>query len=160
MRAQKLFELYSHYNSIEEIPLAEREKLEKQVFKREMETVWQDTVKFFEERDPDQIKRASSDPHRKMALVFRWYLGLSSRWSSSGEKGREMDYQIWCGPSMGTFNDWTRGTYLAEPQNRGVVDVARHILTGCAYLYRLQALKMQGLRVSPALEYYRPEKPL
>ncbi|MDR3575790.1 MAG: PfaD family polyunsaturated fatty acid/polyketide biosynthesis protein [Anaerolineaceae bacterium] len=160
MRAQKLFELYSHYNSIDEIPAAEREKLEKQVFKREMETVWQDTVKFFEERDPEQIKRASGDPHRKMALVFRWYLGLSSRWSSSGEKGREMDYQIWCGPSMGTFNDWTRGTYLAEPQNRGVVDVARHILTGCAYLYRLQALKMQGLRVSPVLEYYRPEKPL
>jgi PfaD family protein len=160
MRAQKLFELYTHYNSIEEIPAAEREKLEKQVFKREMETVWQDTVKFFEERDTEQIQRASSDPHRKMALVFRWYLGLSSRWSSSGEKGREMDYQIWCGPSMGTFNDWTRGTYLAEPQNRSVVDVARHILTGCAYLYRLQALKMQGLRVSPALEYYRPDKPL
>ena len=160
MRAQKLFELYSRYNSIEEIPTAEREKLEKQVFKREMETVWQDTVKFFEERDPEQIQRASNDPHRKMALVFRWYLGLSSRWSSSGEKGREMDYQIWCGPSMGTFNDWTRGTYMAEPQNRSVVDVARHILTGCAYLYRLQALKMQGLRVSPALEYYRPEKPL
>lgn len=160
MRAQKLFELYSHYNSIEEIPTAEREKLEKQVFKREMETVWQDTVKFFEERDPEQIKRASSDPHRKMALVFRWYLGLSSRWSSSGEKGREMDYQIWCGPSMGTFNDWTRGTYLSEPQNRNVVDVARQIMTGCAYLYRLQALKMQGLKVSPALDSYRPEKSL
>ncbi|HMD89366.1 MAG TPA: PfaD family polyunsaturated fatty acid/polyketide biosynthesis protein [Anaerolineaceae bacterium] len=160
MRAQKLFELYTHYNSIEEIPLAEREKLEKQVFKRSLETVWQDTVKFFEERDPEQIKRANGDPHRKMALVFRWYLGLSSRWSSSGEKGREMDYQIWCGPSMGTFNDWTRGSYLAEPQNRHVVDVACHILTGCAYLYRLQALKLQGLRVAPALEYYRPEKPL
>jgi len=125
-----------------------------------MDDVWQDTVKFFEERDPQQIARASNDPHRKMALVFRWYLGLSSRWSSSGEKGREMDYQIWCGPSMGSFNDWTRGTYLAEPQNRQVTDVARHILTGCAYLYRLQALKLQGLQAPSLLDYYRPEKPL
>jgi trans-AT polyketide synthase, acyltransferase and oxidoreductase domains len=53
-----------------------------------------------------------------MALIFRWYLGLSSRWSNSGEQGREMDYQIWCGPSMGSFNDWVRGTYLEDYQNR------------------------------------------
>ena len=80
-----------------------------------------------------------------MALIFRWYLGLSSRWSATGEKGREMDYQVWCGPAMGSFNDWTRGTYLAEPQNRHVVDVALHLLTGAAYQYRFQMLKLQEL---------------
>ncbi len=160
MRAQKLYDLYSRYDSIEKIPADEVEKLEKQVFKRELESIWQDTVKFFSERDPAQIERAQNNPKRKMALIFRWYLGLASRWSNSGEKGREMDYQIWCGPSMGSFNDWVRGTYLAEPENRRVVDLALQILTGAACQYRLQALKLKGLRIPTDLEQYRPMEPL
>jgi hypothetical protein len=95
-----------------------------------------------------------------MALVFRWYLGLASRWSNSGEKGREMDYQIWCGPSMGSFNDWVRGTYLEEPKNRRVADVAIQILTGAACQYRLQALKLRGLRIPAELEQYYPVEPI
>jgi trans-AT polyketide synthase, acyltransferase and oxidoreductase domains len=160
MRAQKLYELYSRYESVETIPADEREKLEQQVFKRDMEAIWQDTVKFFNERDPEQITRANANPKRKMALIFRWYLGLSSRWSNSGEVGREMDYQIWCGPAIGAFNDWTRGTYLAEPENRKVVDVGLHLLVGAAYLWRVQQLKLQGVQFASGVEQYRPEKPL
>ena len=156
MRAQKLYELYSRYDSIDDIPVDERERVEKQVFRRGLDAIWQDTVKFFEERDPDQIERANQNPKRKMALIFRWYLGLSSKWSNSGEEGREMDYQIWCGPAMGTFNDWTRGTYLAEYQNRRAVDVGLHLLTGAAYLWRLQTIKMQGLLIPADWEQYHP----
>jgi trans-AT polyketide synthase, acyltransferase and oxidoreductase domains len=156
MRASKLYELYSKYESIEQIPTDEREKLEKQVFKRSLDDVWAETVRFFTERDPEQIARANNNPRRKMALVFRWYLGLSSRWSASGEKGRELDYQVWCGPSIGPFNDWTRGTYLAEPQARRVVDVALHILTGSAYLARIQSLRNAGVQVSARLSAYYP----
>ena len=157
MRASKLYELYSKYESIEEIPADEREKLEKQVFKRSLEDIWAETIQFFTERDPEQIARANDNPKRKMALIFRWYLGLSSRWSASGEKGRELDYQIWCGPSIGPFNDWTRGTYLAEPQNRHVVDVARQIMTGSAYLARVQSLRNAGVQVSARLSSYYPD---
>jgi len=157
-RALKLYELYSRYNSIEEIPQDEREKLEKHTFKREMNVIWEDTVKFFTERDPRQIERANADPRQKMALIFRWYLGLSSRWSNTGEKGREMDYQIWCGPSMGAFNEWVRGTYLEAPENRKVVDVAMHILTGAAYLTRLNQMAAFGVKPSPALHHYQPQK--
>ncbi len=160
MRAQKLYELYSHYDSIEQIPAEELEKLENQVFKREIESIWEDTVKFFNERDPAQIERAQNNPKRKMALVFRWYLGLASRWSNSGEKGREMDYQVWCGPSMGSFNDWVHGTYLAEPKNRHVADVAMQILTGAACQYRIQSLKLQGLQIPAELEQYYPVEPI
>ncbi|AUB44017.1 hypothetical protein COO91_10233 (plasmid) [Nostoc flagelliforme CCNUN1] len=156
MRAQKLYDLYKNYNSIDEIPLEERQKLEQQVFGRNLEAIWEDTVKFFSERDPEQIVRANDNPKRKMALIFRWYLGLSSRWSSSGEKGREMDYQIWCGPAIGAFNEWVKGSYLAEPNARRVVDVAYHIMNGAAYLYRLQSLKLQGLQLPENYRYYRP----
>ncbi len=159
-RASKLYEVYTRYNTWDEVPQAERDRLENTIFKRKYEEIWADTVKFFTDRDPSQLERASRDPHQQMALVFRWYLGLSSRWSNSGEKGREMDYQIWCGPSMGSFNDWTRGTYLEQPANRRVVDVALHILTGAAYFTRLRALTMAGLAVSPELERYTPTAPL
>ncbi|HEX9018207.1 MAG TPA: PfaD family polyunsaturated fatty acid/polyketide biosynthesis protein [Anaerolineaceae bacterium] len=160
MRATKLYELYSKYDSVEQIPADEREKLEKQVFRRGMDEIWADTVKFFTERDPEQIARANDNSKRKMALIFRWYLGLSSRWSATGEKGRELDYQIWCGPSIGPFNDWTRGTYLAEPTNRHVVDVALHLLTGGAYLARIQSLRNAGLQVASGLAAYTPRTAL
>jgi PfaD family protein len=159
LRASKLYELYSRYAALEDLPIEEREKLEKTVFRRPLEEIWNETVKFFQERDPRQIERANADPRQKMALVFRWYLGLSSRWSNNGEPGREMDYQIWCGPSMGSFNDWTRGTYLEKPENRQAVDVALHLLTGAAYLLRLRALNSLGVASDPGLEAYRPEQP-
>jgi len=157
MRALKLYETYNRYTSIDQIPGDEREKLEKQIFQRDMESIWQETVKFFTERDPAQIERALDNPKRKMALIFRWYLGLSSRWSNIGEPGREMDYQIWCGPSMGSFNDWTTSTYLADPLKRRIVDVTLHLITGAAYQYRIQLLKMQGFQIPSKLEQYYPQ---
>ena len=158
IRAQKLYELYKNYNSIEEITLAEKEKLEKQILKKPVQEVWQETVNYLSQRNPDKLTKAASNPKLKMALIFRWYLGLSSRWSNSGEKGREIDYQIWCGPAMGSFNDWVRGSYLAEPKNRQVVEVAEHIMTGATFLYRIQNLKIQGLQIPDEYSQYFPEK--
>ena len=89
-----------------------------------------------------------------MALVFRWYLGLSSRWSNEGEQGREMDYQIWCGPAMGAFNAWVRGSYLEDPLARGVEEVGEAIMAGTAYLARVQVLRSQGVAVAPELGAY------
>ncbi len=158
MRGQKLFELYQRYNSIEEIPADEREKLETTIFRNSLDAIWDECVRFFNERDPKQIERANQKPKDKMALIFRWYLGLSSRWSNIGEKGREMDYQIWCGPAMGAFNDWVRGSYLETAQNRSVVDISLQLLLGAATLNRIRVLESQGLRFSPELSDYRPQK--
>jgi trans-AT polyketide synthase, acyltransferase and oxidoreductase domains len=157
VRAQKLYELYRNYDSVEAIPEAEKAQIEKQIFRRSLETVWEDTVTFFQQRDPEQIIKANQNPKRKMALIFRSYLGLSSRWSNTGESGREIDYQIWCGPTMGAFNDWVKGSYLADPPDRRVVDVAYHILRGTAFLYRLQSLQIQGLHMPQHYTQYKPE---
>lgn len=156
VRAQKLYEIYKAYDSIEAIPAKEREQIEKQIFRRSLDAIWDETAAFFTERAPEQLERAIANPKRKMALIFRWYLGLSSRWSNTGEPGREIDYQIWCGPAMGSFNDWVRGSYLAESQNRRVADVADHIMTGAAFLYRLQNLTLQGLHLPVAYRQYYP----
>ena len=156
MRAQKLYELYRNFESLESLPTPERERLEKQVFRKSLEDIWKETEAFFNERDPEVIARAQGNPKRKMALVFRWYLGLSSRWSNQGEAGRETDYQIWCGPAMGAFNDWVRGSYLEAPENRRAVEVAWHLMQGAAYLSRVQQLRWLGLTPSPELGVYTP----
>ena len=150
LRAQKLYDAYVDYDSLDAIPVKDRESLEKTVFKDNLENIWSGCVSFFEERDPEQLVRAKDNPKRKMALVFRWYLGLSSAWANSGEPGREMDYQIWCGPSMGAFNGWVKGTRLESWENRHVDDIAMELLKGGAYLFRLQYLEMYGIHVDPS----------
>jgi trans-AT polyketide synthase/acyltransferase/oxidoreductase domain-containing protein len=82
-----------------------------------------------------------------MALVFRWYLGLSSVWANRGDAGRELDYQIWCGPAMGSFNAWVKGSRLQHWENRRVADVALQLLNGAAYLNRIQYLAMWGIHL-------------
>jgi trans-AT polyketide synthase, acyltransferase and oxidoreductase domains len=144
-RAKKLYEIYNQNESIDTIPESERTQLEKQVFKMPLEDVWQSCISFFKERDPEQIERALNHPKRKMALIFRWYLGLSSNWANTGIADRVLDYQIWCGPSMGAFNTWTKGTPLALAENRKAADVAQLLMEETAILYRKQILKMQGV---------------
>jgi hypothetical protein len=82
-----------------------------------------------------------------MALIFRWYLGQSSRWANTGVADRRLDYQIWCGPAMGAFNEWTKGTFLGQPANRDVVTVAYNLLYGAAVMLRINALRNQGFVV-------------
>jgi len=151
MRAAKLFELYRAHGSIEEIPAAERAAIEKTIFREPLEGIWEKTKAFFAELDPEQAARAQKDAKHKMALVFRWYLGLSSRWANAGVKGREMDYQVWCGPAMGAFNEWTRGSFLEKPEERKVGVVAMNLLYGAGVATRVHMLRSQGVRLASEL---------
>lgn len=155
LRAQKLYEVYQGAERWEDVPEKERLNLEKNLFRDTFDQIWQHCVAFFQERDPEQIVRAENNPKRKMALVFRWYLGLSSAWANRGEQGRELDYQIWCGPSMGAFNQWVKGSYLENWENRRVADVALQLLHGAAYLSRLQYLTLLGVQADSLLKKVR-----
>ncbi len=152
LRAQKLLDLYLAHDSWAEIPEKDRQNLEKNLFRGPFDQIWQHCVAFFQERDPEQIIRAENNPKRKMALVFRWYLGLSSAWANRGEPGRELDYQIWCGPAMGAFNQWVKGSHLENWENRRVADVALQLLHGAAYLSRLQYLVLHGVQADATLK--------
>ena len=46
-RAKRLYELFVKFNSFEEFPPGEIEKLEKQVFRKPLATVWQETRDFY-----------------------------------------------------------------------------------------------------------------
>ncbi len=157
MRGQKLYDLYREYNSIDEIPVAERTVLEKQLFRVPLEEIWQQTVDYFQRRDPRQVERGQKDPKHKMALVFRWYLGQSSRWAITGDPTRQADYQIWCGPAIGSFNEWVKDSCLEPVASRHVVPVAFNLLYGAAILNRTTALRAYGVALP---EGSIPTKPL
>jgi trans-AT polyketide synthase, acyltransferase and oxidoreductase domains len=145
MRAAKLYELYRTYPSLEAIPEGERGPLEKNVFRLPFEEVWRQTKDFFLRRDPTQVPRAEADPKHKMALVFRWYLGQSSRWANAGVPDRKLDYQVWCGPGMGAFNEWAKGSFLEHPKNRTVATVALNLMYGAGIALRRGLLRSQGV---------------
>lgn len=155
-RARQLYELYRTHASLDALPADARERLERQILRRTVDEVWQEVVEYFTRRDPDQLRRAEGDPKRKMALVFRWYLGMASRWAVVGDEERAFDYQIWCGPAMGSFNEWVSGSYLAAVENRRVVDVARNLLEGAAFTARVRQLALAGVRLPAGCADFRP----
>ena len=156
MRAAKLYELYRAYDSIEALPVEERQKLEKTIFRRSLEDVWTETRHYFQERDPRQLSKAESDPKYKMALIFRWYLGLSPVWANQGEASRRIDYQVWCGPAMGAFNEWARDSFLQDAEQRDVASVALNILFGAAVIVRANQMSIQGIRTEYGEALTRP----
>lgn len=149
-RAQKLYELYKSCDSMESIPAHEREKLEKQIFRRPLAEVWQETERYWQTRDPKEAEKANRDGKHKMALCFRWYLGMSSRWPRVGDESRKLDFQIWCGPAMGAFNRWAKGSSLELLENRSAPKMAEAILLGTAALTRLEAASLAGVAGLPS----------
>lgn len=140
-RATLLHNTYRRYASIDEIPDRDRSKLERMIFRRSLDDVWAETQQYWQQRDPQELARAAADGRHKMALIFRWYLGLTSRWARIGEADRKRDFQIWCGPSMGLFNDWAHGTWLAPLEQRSVVTIAHAMLHGVAALQRVSVAR-------------------
>ena len=159
LRAQKLYDFYRHYARWEDIPAKDRALLERDFFRCTFEEEWHQTCDFFNHRDPRQIERAAQDPRHQMALVFRAYLGKSSKWANSGEASRQMDYQIWCGPAIGAFNQWTRGSFLEKPERRECVSVALNLLLGASVVARAGALRQQGVSLPAGIDKFEPLPP-
>jgi PfaD family protein len=157
MRARKLYELFRAHDSLADLPADDLRRVEEQYFRRSAEDVWQDCVGYFAQRDPDMLARAEREPKRRMALVFRWYLAMASRWATEGAADRTADYQIWCGPAMGSFNDWVAGSHLEPVGNRHAADVAWNLMRGAAFHSRLWQLGLAGVRLPAACTEYRPE---
>lgn len=156
IRARKLYEAYRAHKSLEDIPATERARIEKDILRQDIGDAWASTRAFWMGRDPAQVERAERDPKHRMALVFRSYLGLSSRWAIDGVADRAVDYQVWCGPAMGAFNSWVRGSFLEAPSRREAGQVAMNLLEGAAAITRAQQLRSYGVPVPAAAFDFRP----
>lgn len=156
LRGAKLYEIYRAYDRFEDVPSDKRKMVEEAFLKCSFQQEWESTRAFFMQRDPSQIDRAEKNSKHKMALVFRSYLGRASLWAKSGDPERVIDYQVWCGPAMGAFNEWVKGSHLEPQENRKTVDVALNLLYGAAVILRLSALKSQGVCLPRGCELMKP----
>lgn len=149
-RATRLHEVFVRYDGLEAMPDDIRARLEADIFLKPLDQAWAETRSHWLARDPGEVTRAEREPKHRMALTFRSYLGLASRWAIAGDSDRRADYQVWCGPAMGAFNLWAEGSFLAGPEQRSVVQIARNLLEGAAVITRAQQLRCHGLAVPPA----------
>ena len=62
----------------------------------------------------------SNGPKRTPSTRWRWCSARTwvapRTWATAGEPARQIDYQIWCGPAMGAFNQWVKGSPLEKPR--------------------------------------------
>ncbi len=156
VRGAKLYEAYVRWPSVEAIPADVRTRLEREILHASLDEIWADTKRFWSQRDAGEVAKAARDPKHKLALLFRWYLGKASRWAIDGEPARRTDYQIWCGPAMGSFNRWVKGSFLAEPKNRSAVQIALNLLEGAAVITRAQQLRTYGVAVPSRAFQFTP----
>jgi trans-AT polyketide synthase, acyltransferase and oxidoreductase domains len=155
-RASLLYDVYKRHESLEAIPGDLRCRLENEIFRQPLEGAWAETRAFWSEREPAQVEKAERAAKHQMALTFRWYLGMSSRWATAGSADRRPDYQIWCGPAMGAFNRWAAGSFLADSHRRSVVQVARNLMEGAAVVSRAHQLRTHGAEVLPSAFHFVP----
>lgn len=155
-RAKHLYDAYLTYPTLADVPAPVRERIEKDILRETFADAWAQTRRFWAERDAREVDRAEQDPRHRMALVFRSYLGRSSRWAIDGDPTRRADYQIWCGPAIGAFNRWVAGSPLGDARRRTVVQIALNLLEGAAVVTRAHQLRTYGVAVPDDAFTYRP----
>lgn len=133
-RANKLFELYRQYDSIDAIDEKTKEQIQTRYFQRNFQDVWQETRTFYQRIKPDILAKAEHNLKHKMALIFRWYFVHSTRLAMKGIADQRVDFQIHCGPAMGAFNQWVKGTELENWHNRHADQIAEKIMQETADL--------------------------
>ncbi|CAN93343.1 hypothetical protein sce3184 [Sorangium cellulosum So ce56] len=133
-RANKLHELYMRHGSLEEIDAKTRQQIQEKYFRRSFDAVWSETRSYYARTYPHRLAEIERSPKQKMAAVFRWYFAHTTRLALEGVEDQRLDYQIHCGPALGAFNQWTKGTAIEPWQNRYVADIARRIMEGTADL--------------------------
>jgi len=144
-RAEQLFELWQRHASLEEIAPAVRARLEADVFRKPLADVWTEAREHLRRSDPATCERAEREPKARMAAVFKWYFGLSTRVAMAGDTARRVDFQIHTGPALGACNQWLMGSGLEDWRQRHVDGLAFRLLTSTARL------------LAERLDLYRPD---
>jgi trans-AT polyketide synthase, acyltransferase and oxidoreductase domains len=131
-RASKLYDVYKRYRSLDEIDAPTAREIQEQILGRSFEEVWSETRAHYLLTVPAKLEELEANPKKKMAMIFRWYFVKSSRLAMQGVEVGKVDYQIHCGPAMGAFNRWVKGTQLQSWQSRKVATIGHAIMHGAA----------------------------
>lgn len=141
-KANKLYDLWRTHGSIDAIDAATQRQLQDKYFGRSFEEVFRETRQHYATEAMAELERAERNPKARMALIFRWYFVRSMRLALEGDREHAVDFQVHCGPALGAFNQWVKGSSFENWRNRHVDEVAERLMEGCAdYLqHRLSGL--------------------
>jgi trans-AT polyketide synthase/acyltransferase/oxidoreductase domain-containing protein len=131
-RANKLYELYRQHSSWEEIDEPTRRQIETKYFRKSAAEVYAETRDYYLRDAPAEIEKAEKNPKHKLALLFRWYFVHTTRLALKGIDEQRVDFQIHCGPALGAFNQWVKGTEIEDWRSRHADDIAERLMTGAA----------------------------
>lgn len=134
VRANKLYDLYCHHNSLDEIDEKTRKQIEERYYQRSFQAVWDETKEFYLKELPEAITQAEKNPKNKMGLIFRWYFIHTTRLAMKGSTEQTTDYQIHCGSALGAFNQWVKGTPLENWKNRHADEISDMLMKATADL--------------------------
>lgn len=132
-RANKLYELYVQYRSWDEIPELTRKQIESKYFQQGFAEIWYEVQQYHQQKGNHKtLEKARQSAKHQMALVFKKYFSMSTRYALEGVAEKKVDFQVHTGPALGAFNQWVKDTPMADWKNRRVAEVAEQLMTATA----------------------------
>lgn len=157
VRANRLYQLFMQYNSLDKIPQEVKHEIETKYFKKTFEQVWEQICEYKNKKNAEQIKEAKNNPRLRMTLVFKWYFAHCSQVTLSGDENEKDNFQIFCGPALGSFNQWVKGTQYAHWKNRHVDKIAELLMhNACEDIQK----KLFSINVAPQPEQTVVDNPI
>ncbi|WP_410511165.1 ACP S-malonyltransferase [Paenibacillus sp. BR2-3] len=132
-RANKLYEIYRNVGSIPQIDSKTKSQLEDKYFGRTLQSVLEECKR---QMSTEELTALNGDPKQQMAVVFKWYIENAKKSAIAGESGNKVNYSIMCGPAIGSFNQWVKGTSLEAWRNRRVGQIAAMIMNEAAEMVK------------------------
>ncbi len=127
-------ELYLRHDSSTDLDARTRATLENNYFKRSLDGCVGGDPRPPGRRSPARLAEVERSPKQKMAHVFRWYFVHSTRLAPARRRSRASTTRSTCGPALGAFNTWVRGTELEPWRGRRVDVIAERLLRETAAL--------------------------
>lgn len=131
-KANRLFEVYQRFNSLEEIDIYTRTLLEEKIFNNTLENIYSQLRRKY---PPHILHKAEQNPSLKMALIFKWYFSHCLDEAVSKEAIESTDLYIYCSTAMGSFNRWVKGTSLEDWRVRHVDKIGKMLMEGIASIF-------------------------
>ncbi|AZS14164.1 ACP S-malonyltransferase [Paenibacillus lutimineralis] len=132
-RANKLYELYRNLSSIGQLDPKTKSQLEEKYFGRTITSILEECKR---DMPAEELASLNSDSKQQLAAVFKWYIENSKKSAIAGETGNKVNYSIMCGPSVGAFNQWVKGTALEAWRNRKVAIIGAKLMEEAATIVR------------------------
>ena len=138
-RAAKLYDLYRRFDSLDSLDAATTAQLEDRYFGRPLTEVSAQIRAHLSVADRD---RFDANERWRMALVFSSYCRQAYTLAQQGHEDAQVDFQVYCSPALGAFNQWAAGSDLEDWRRRRVGDVNERLMDASAALMAAPA----GLR--------------